>query len=112
MKNLKTEKLLLPGIWYNYFIPINNKLLSKVLIDDSVIKFWNEVILDNIDQYYCNYYILLLFRIQFSDGKYINISNLQKLNIYLITTIFLQPLQWFNIYAFGRFSPKMRKLFI
>jgi hypothetical protein len=68
-------QLLQSNIWFNSFISIDNKLLNINLINDCLIMFFRDIMF-NIGEKY----ILLYFKIQFSDGKYRVLGNLQKLN--------------------------------
>lgn len=75
LNKIYASQMLLPDIWFNYFISVDNKLLNIELIHDILNNFWTDVMVKK-----SNYYVLFIFRIQYSDGKYRSLGNIQKLN--------------------------------
>ena len=69
------NNLLLPGIWNNYYLPIENNLLTFDLLSINLFKFWQEV-MHKID----DKYVILLFRIEEENGRISTLGNLQKVN--------------------------------
>jgi hypothetical protein len=85
-------QLLQPGIWFNYYISIDNKVFNIKLIHDCITKFWNDIMFNLGEKY-----VLLYFRIQFSDSKFRTIGNLQKLNNHDYIKLFSILINLFNI---------------
>jgi hypothetical protein len=63
--------------WIDYKIDIKNKVFTKELLNTNLNKFWNEIVEQNISD---NQHIWLLFRLRWTDGNYVTIGKLQKLN--------------------------------
>jgi hypothetical protein len=92
MNKFNQSNLLLTRVRNNYFIPINNQLLTKNLININLTKFLNEI-MKKID----NKHVMLLFRVQHIDDTYRTIGNLQKVNQSDFSKIFSLLINLFSI---------------
>jgi hypothetical protein len=72
--NSKTNKIL---NWIDYVISINNQIFTKDLLKNNLNKFWVDIMDAKLND---NQHIWLLFRLQWSNGEYVTIGKLQKLN--------------------------------
>jgi hypothetical protein len=67
--------------WSNLYLPISNGLfLSKLLIKNTLNKLWNKDLQELLDGGDIQKHILLLFRIQLTNGEFSTLGKLQRLN--------------------------------
>jgi hypothetical protein len=74
MKN--TNQMLQKGIWNNYAISIDNKLLTNAIIEGNLVQFWDEVMNKLSD----NQFVFFMFKVKYDTGKYKTLNPMQKVN--------------------------------
>jgi hypothetical protein len=62
--------------WIDFKINVKNQIFNKEMLKANLNKFWSEILETLKD----NQHIWLLFRLQWSNGEYVTIGKLQKLN--------------------------------
>lgn len=73
---VKLRRSLNRNAWDEYKIPLNNKIFSKNLFEKLIRKFWNNI----EDRFTNNNHLYLLFKIQYTDGNFVTLGSLQRLN--------------------------------
>ena len=62
--------------WDEYRISLNNKIFSKNLFEKLIKKFWNKI----GDKFRHDNHLYLLLKVQYTDGNFVTIGSLQRLN--------------------------------
>lgn len=76
LNKFNQNQFLIPDVWNNYYIDINNQLLNYNILKTNLTLFWKEIIEKIGDKY-----VILLLRIEYHDGDIATLGNLHKINI-------------------------------
>ena len=63
--------------WIDFKIEVKNQVFTKELLNNNLNKFWSEIVETKLSE---NQHIWLLYRIKWSNGDYVTIGKLQRLN--------------------------------